>query len=259
MIVYKATNLTNGKIYIGCTIKTLSHRKIEHKSEANRRRGRYNIPFYNAIRKYGMDGFSWDIIWEGESEHEMWAEEIRVISKSNATSPDIGYNISNGGTRGTFGIKKSPDQIKAMSGPGNPFYGRKHSEYSKNLMRKNSIVSEEMKDHLRKINTGKIASQATRKKMSQSQKRRYKMSPVTAETRAKISALNSGRNNSATKKWILTTPSNDVIILEDGLVKGLKKYGLTRSRFYNYKKYHGHGAWPAYVDGYKLEPIDAAY
>lgn len=36
MIIYKATNKTNGKYYIGKTTRTLEKRKIEHKAKAKK-------------------------------------------------------------------------------------------------------------------------------------------------------------------------------------------------------------------------------
>ena len=54
LIIYKATNLVNGKIYIGQTINTLEYRKNQHFREA-RCEKRKNIYFHNALNKYGED------------------------------------------------------------------------------------------------------------------------------------------------------------------------------------------------------------
>ena len=56
MIIYKATNTANGKIYIGLTTLSLERRKIEHFWKANSSNKPYH--FYNAIRKYGWNAFS---------------------------------------------------------------------------------------------------------------------------------------------------------------------------------------------------------
>lgn len=53
MIVYKATNKLNDKVYIGITTKTLRHRMSIHKKDAKVK----NTYFYRAIRKYGFDNF----------------------------------------------------------------------------------------------------------------------------------------------------------------------------------------------------------
>lgn len=54
MIVYKTTNKTNGKIYVGQTVGTLKNR--------NRLRKYGKTIFDNAFKKYGEDGFDWLII-----------------------------------------------------------------------------------------------------------------------------------------------------------------------------------------------------
>lgn len=54
MIVYKATNNINNKVYIGITTKTLEHRKSIHKKDSKTK----DTYFYKAIRKYGFENFS---------------------------------------------------------------------------------------------------------------------------------------------------------------------------------------------------------
>lgn len=49
MIVYKATNTNNNKVYIGITTKTLEHRMKIHKKDSKRK----DTYFYKAIRKHG--------------------------------------------------------------------------------------------------------------------------------------------------------------------------------------------------------------
>lgn len=49
MLIYKATNNINGKIYIGQTTKTLEERKKYHKRDSKR----IDNLFYRAIRKCG--------------------------------------------------------------------------------------------------------------------------------------------------------------------------------------------------------------
>ena len=59
MIIYKATNKVNGKVYIGQTTRDLSTRQCQHKWESKNKGGNY---FYRAINKYGFDSFEWEII-----------------------------------------------------------------------------------------------------------------------------------------------------------------------------------------------------
>lgn len=55
MIVYKATNTLNGKVYIGQTIQTLDKRANQHYRDM--RSIKKNTPFQDAIQKYGFGNF----------------------------------------------------------------------------------------------------------------------------------------------------------------------------------------------------------
>jgi len=91
-IIYCAENLLNGKRYIGQTIKSLAKRKSRHHSEAFifNKKGK----FYDALRKYGWDNFSWHILEnipvENLDERESyWIAKYRTLYE--------GYNMTEGG------------------------------------------------------------------------------------------------------------------------------------------------------------------
>ena len=69
MLIYKATNIKNNKVYIGQTVKPLSYRISEHKHRFNNTNS--HNKFYNAIKKYGWDNFIWEIIEESDN----WTKE----------------------------------------------------------------------------------------------------------------------------------------------------------------------------------------
>jgi group I intron endonuclease len=74
-VIYKATNLVNGKVYIGLTTLGLEKRKKAHFGNANNDR----LPdtyFYRALKKYGEDGFCWEIIDTSENPKELNEKEI---------------------------------------------------------------------------------------------------------------------------------------------------------------------------------------
>lgn len=61
-VIYKYTSPT-GKSYIGQTINERK-RKIQHKSSATNSLDKaYNHAFHRAIRKYGFDSFTYEILW----------------------------------------------------------------------------------------------------------------------------------------------------------------------------------------------------
>lgn len=58
-IIYKATNIVNGKCYIGQTIRKLQLRINSHFCLTDKNDG---ITFHNAIKKYGKESFKWEKI-----------------------------------------------------------------------------------------------------------------------------------------------------------------------------------------------------
>ena len=99
--IYKITCLENSKIYIGQTMQEFNKRMIGHLSKANT--SATNSPLHLAIRKYGWDNFSKEIIKtiECDSKEELRDElneyEIYYISKYDSLVHHNGYNISKGG------------------------------------------------------------------------------------------------------------------------------------------------------------------
>lgn len=88
--IYKIQNLIDGKIYIGQSVH-IQARFNQHKSEAKNGNTR---PLYNAIRKYGIENFSFEIIEECPKE-KLNEREVYWIKKYN--SFNNGYNLTPGG------------------------------------------------------------------------------------------------------------------------------------------------------------------
>ena len=132
MLIYKITNLVNGKAYIGQTI------------QANPKARWYS--HWDYVRKYGIENFSWEVVDRGESVDHLneletvWANKLR----------DQGIILYN--NRETGGNKKhSAESIERMSvaqklrhqlNPaggwtrvdGGPMKGKMHSEETRKLM-----------------------------------------------------------------------------------------------------------------------------
>ena len=85
MFIYKTTNNINGKIYVG---KQSSKRKDYLGS---------GIVLSHAIKKYGKESFSKEILEECFSFEELNQREIFWIEKLNSRNADVGYNLSIGG------------------------------------------------------------------------------------------------------------------------------------------------------------------
>lgn len=92
----KITNLVNGKIYIGQTIKTVEQRFKEHCVKNKRIVSAIN----KAIQKYGKENFIFEQIDSATTYSELNQKEYDLIRKENTISPN-GYNLRDGGMMGT--------------------------------------------------------------------------------------------------------------------------------------------------------------
>jgi group I intron endonuclease len=104
--IYKITNLSSGKIYVGQAVShILNHKRyrpyghkgrfICHISEAFSTKKNQSHYLNNAIRKYGVNDFVVELIECCESEKSD-EREIYYIKELNSLYPN-GYNLKNGG------------------------------------------------------------------------------------------------------------------------------------------------------------------
>ena len=88
MHIYKTTNIINGLIYIGQTKKD----RITGKKYLGS-----GVKLKKAIKEFGKDNFTNEILQECNNKEELNQSEIFWISHFNSTDPNIGYNIHKGG------------------------------------------------------------------------------------------------------------------------------------------------------------------
>ena len=149
-IIYKATNLLNKKVYIGYTSRTLEERKRWHRLDSfNRNADDYNVHFHNAIRKYGLDNFKWEILGYCNSREELKEAEIECVWLYRSFGSDgknwdkiYGYNLTPGGD-GTAGLKWTDEQRQNLC--------EQRKEYYKTHAKKTGlIITKEMIDNYSK-------------------------------------------------------------------------------------------------------------
>lgn len=99
--VYIITNKINNKCYIGKT-KNKNTRWSQHKSLAKSKR--INNYFYNSLRKYGVENFSFEIVKSCDTEEESYDYERLLIKLFDTRNKEYGYNNAEGG-RGSKGYK----------------------------------------------------------------------------------------------------------------------------------------------------------
>lgn len=162
MLIYKAENKTNGKMYIGQTVKSLKKRKRNHINTAKRKKNGY---FHSAIRKYGPDNFDWEILHDNITDIEFLNRlEIFYIKKYNTFGK--GYNLTEGGG-GALGRVWSSKTLRKMSkaqkGEKSHRYGKKASDETRKRM---SEASKGKKCYW----FGKNHSEKTKRRMSEGKK-----------------------------------------------------------------------------------------
>jgi len=95
--VYKHTNLINGKVYIGQT-----RQEPEKRWKNGLSSYRHNAHFLAAIKKYGWENFSHEILKEKLTYKEMKYWEDFYVEYYDARNPEKGYNIIAGGLDSPF-------------------------------------------------------------------------------------------------------------------------------------------------------------
>jgi len=163
-IIYKTTNLINGKIYIGQSVSN-------HQNYLGS-----GVALELAVKKYGKPNFSKEILEEGDFCIEKLNElEIHYIDIYNSTNKKIGYNICRGG--------------------GNNY--QNHSNRKKEKPR--PPMSEERKHAIATGIKKYWSNSVTRERESLNRSIRLKGRKVSEETRQKISKSNKGRKGSQEK------------------------------------------------------------
>lgn len=230
--IYLTTNLINDKKYIG-----------QHRSpvfdEKYKGSGKH---FCRAIKKYGWDNFVCEIIETCDSIDELNQREEYWIAYYNAVESSEYYNISRGGNN----AEKTPEYRAALKKAWTSERREKQSQRFKTELNPNR--SPEARRKMSENNSSKRPE--IRKRLSEAKKGKplphtYEWNknignalrgrvngPLSEETKAKISAKKSGKNNpmygkSATKgtKWY----TNGIINVRrkecpEGFVPGVTKF-----------------------------------
>ena len=186
MVIYKTTNLINGKIYIGQDTKNNPNYL-----------GSGKLLKY-ALIKYGKDNFKKEILEYCKNIDELNEREKHWITELNSTNKEIGYNVTFGGQSGWMmglkhtentKLKYSIDRKGKLIGEKNGMYGKKHSDESKKKMcnpkfgQDNGMYGKKHSEETKKKMSNKLIgecnpfygkkhSEETKKKMSEIAKKR---------------------------------------------------------------------------------------
>lgn len=168
-IVYRITNTTNKKSYIGFSSKTIEERWKSHLEESISAK-HWNIKFKRAIRKYG------DVVWDkevlAETIDEKTAKDLEKYFIEKYDTFKNGYNSTLGGD-GIIGFKHSDETKQLISENSKLINTPELRKYKSELMTKRNVgrhLSDETRSKIRQKRTGSHHSDQTRLKMSESRK-----------------------------------------------------------------------------------------
>lgn len=177
-IIYKTTNLINGRYYIGAH----STNNIEDNYLGS------GTLIRNAIKLYGRENFAKEILFTFDNAEDMYNKERELIDEDLVHNKET-YNLMGGGLGGSCIISERTRKRLSESHMGQ---SRKLSmEHRRKIGESNKGKKRSKKDIQRNSEThkGKIIPEETRKKMSASLKGRK----VSKETRDKISKSHMGK------------------------------------------------------------------
>lgn len=178
-IIYKVTNIVNGKIYIGQTITTLANRKRCHINSS--KLANCSCYFHKALKKYGEKNFIWEVLDHCNSKKELNEMEFHYIKQYNSFGV-TGYNLTFGG-EGSIGYKHSSINRAKMSDA---------SFRSDNHVNRGKPLSEEWRKRISEAQKGKVISEETRRKISASKK-----------------GMLVGKDSHFSKKFVITSPTKE--------------------------------------------------
>jgi group I intron endonuclease len=105
--IYKITNLSNGKAYIGWTSRDPFLRFKEHQ-RTRKPKHQQRSAISCAIEKHGVDNFTFEVLYQTKDQSHSKDVETHFIAEGHCMTSEWGYNLDLGGT----GHKRTPETIE---------------------------------------------------------------------------------------------------------------------------------------------------
>ena len=197
--IYKITNSVNNKSYVGYT----SNPQNRFKDHIH---GRGNKILFQAIKKYGVDKFSFEVIAEDTVDNEQ-----KYIDEHNTMAPN-GYNLTEGGS--------VPPNYKGKTYKER--YGKGWKEQI--IKRQKSNKFKHSMPHSKE--TKKKISEAVKGKRNPMYGKTHKASTLKLISESK-KGLHQGANNPNAKQFVLTSPQGKVYNIKGNLKTMCEQLGLS--------------------------------
>jgi len=163
--IYKFTNKVNGKSYVGLTRRDFDVRKYEHIQEGN---SGSEFMFHQALGKYGIDGFTWEIL-ESEITDLPSANKREQYYVKLFDTYENGYNMTEGGGgRDNYIFSKIARERMRQAKLGTTLSDGHKRKISESLM--DVPKTKEHVDKVRLANLGKTVTDETKSLISKNRK-----------------------------------------------------------------------------------------
>ena len=181
--VYKIET-EDGKIYIGCTSRTLQKRLTGHK---------------DSKKLFVLKPYKISVCFETKSFDSAHEYEAFLIQKYDSTNPEKGYNKRYGGSKYGFPSYISCRNKNIQSGEKNPMYGHVQSLETREKIRLKALLRDRSTFEKNKIKTFEQIEKLQNGKLNYILKNGHprKGKNVSQENRKKISEANKGH-----KRWL---------------------------------------------------------
>jgi group I intron endonuclease len=171
--IYVIRNSVDNRAYVGQTTD-FAQRKAGHVYSAKRGDHR---PLYQAMREFGVDQFSFDIIEEcndpriASQREEHWVTHFDSFNNGFNLTQGGGYHVGNKGRKFTEEHKKKISEAH-----------------------KGKIVSDETRKKIGEASRDRVLSEETKRRIGEAQRRRQPRPPASEETKQKLSDALKGRS-----------------------------------------------------------------
>lgn len=160
--IYKIKNLLNGKVYIGQSVN-ISARFSQHKYDTKKD---FNYPLHNAIRKYGIENFEFNVIEHVHDTSKLDEIEQYWIKYYKSNNKEYGYNLRIDGVSNR-GLKRSDEAKRKISVKAKEMWENPEIRNYLSNCRKGRKCSENEIINMSKRMLGHIVSDETKKKIAE--------------------------------------------------------------------------------------------
>jgi len=197
--IYCHTHVESGRRYIGLTSRTMERRWSDHcyAAKRNAKGGRWHFP--NAIRKYGPEAFSHEIIRVFDNLEDANIAEESLIKRWKTRDPKFGFNVSKGGLHIPHPIKRNPwDQPgfrEKVLASIKIWYENPFNRAYKSSISKKVLSRPEVRNKLSKATSEQFSSKESRIRMSETIRELHRDPHISLKFRKGLETANKNRSS----------------------------------------------------------------